>query len=343
MKRDRECTADESSPPKVHKKDEEVEMVESYFVFEARRVVGEGYFGLIQHGTWTTPQEGAREVVIKSALKKKDKESMLPMLRKEVRVHMQLSLMSLFVPRLIAVAEDAMHVHLVMEYCCGGDLFSYVQRRRSVNVDQVVPWICELVVVLDQLHSNNIVHGDLKLENVPIDADGHVRLCDFGLAEFNVQGSTLQGSRGSALYISPEQMRGRAYGSKVDVWCFGLVVVQLLSMLVLRPYERGDPENINVTLFEEEKDVSSEAKELVARLLAVDSAKRPSMEEVKQHAFFKSVDWSEIEKRQGSGSAQTEDNEEDVFEEMFTSLPVHVITHEACSKVFMVERVMQKN
>lgn len=336
MKRDRECADGEPSPPKVQKKE-----VDSYFSFEATRVVGEGYFGLIQHGTWTTPQEGAREVVIKSALKKKDKASMLPMLRKEVRVHMQLSFMSLFVPRLIAVAEDDMHVHLVMEYCCGGDLFSYVQRRRSVNVDQVLPWICELIVVLDQMHSNNIVHGDVKLENVLIDADGHVRLCDFGLAEFNVEGNTLHGSRGSALYMSPEQMRGRAYGSKVDAWCFGLVVLQLLSMLVLRPYERGDPENINVMLFQEEKEVSTEAKDLVAKLLAVDSAARPSMEEVKGHALFVSVDWSEIEKRQGKVARTKDDN--DVFEEMFTSLPVHVITHEACSKVFMVERVMQKN
>ena len=90
-----------------------------------------------------------------------------------------------------------------------------------------------MLLAIEYLHSFNIVHRDLKPENVLLDADGHLRLTDFGLAKGNMRsGNATTTICGTDLYMAPEMLKGSGYGKAVDWWSLGALTYVLIFMLL---------------------------------------------------------------------------------------------------------------
>ena len=94
-------------------------------------------------------------------------------------------------------------VAIVMEFAKNGELFEYVQRRKRIEESEAKKIMFQIFLAVDYLHSNGIVHRDLKLENILMDAEGQIRLADFGFANYGNR-EDLKTSCGSPCYAAPE-------------------------------------------------------------------------------------------------------------------------------------------
>ena len=130
---------------------------------------------------------------------------------------------------------EADHLHLVMTYCPGGDLFSKVRRARERGRPfpeaRVVTWLMQLVSALAYIHSKKIMHRDLKTQNIFIGRDGSLRLGDFGLAKVLERTDDFATTfTGTPFYLAPEICMSQNYGFQSDLWSLGCILYELCSL-----------------------------------------------------------------------------------------------------------------
>ena len=145
------------------------------------------------------------------------------------------SLRELKHPNIVAfldmVVEDGQR-SLVMEYVPGGTLRDLLERQPKLPVEQVVDIALELADALSRAHHLNLIHRDIKPDNVLLGEDGAPRLMDFGLARLLKEDAHLTQAgalMGSPAYMSPEAVRGEELDARSDIWSFGVVLFEMLS------------------------------------------------------------------------------------------------------------------
>ncbi|CAM9554882.1 unnamed protein product [Choristocarpus tenellus] len=124
------------------------------------------------------------------------------------------------------------HLHLVLDYCPGGDLFSLLAREGCLSEDRTKVYAAELVLALEHLHQRNIAYRDLKPENVCLDAQGHIVLVDFSLSRLDMDkapGGKAHTFCGSEAYVAPEMLNRKGHDSRVDLWALGCVLFEALT------------------------------------------------------------------------------------------------------------------
>lgn len=191
----------------------------------------------------------------------------------------------------------------VMEYANGGELFFHLSRERVFSEERARFYGAEIVSALDYLHSEkNVVYRDLKLENLMLDKDGHIRITDFGLCKEGIKdGATMKTFCGTPEYLAPEVLEDNDYGRAVDWWGLGVVMYEMMCGRL--PFYNQDHEKLFELILMEEirfpRTLGPEAKALLAGLLKKDPKQRlgggPSdAKEVMEHRFFLSVDWQDV-------------------------------------------------
>lgn len=132
---------------------------------------------------------------------------------------------------LVGVYEDRAAVHIVEEYCAGGELFDRIVARKSLSEAEAARSFRCMVDMVRHCHACGVMHRDIKPENFLLtdsSDDAAVCACDFGLGAFFKPGQPLSALVGSAYYVAPEVLR-RSYGPKADLWSLGVVLYILLS------------------------------------------------------------------------------------------------------------------
>jgi serine/threonine protein kinase len=201
-----------------------------------------------------------------------------------------------------------MSVYLVMEYLPGGNLLSYVHESPDPWPEQTCRFYgAEILLALEHLHAHNVVYRDLKLENLLMDMDGHVRLSDFGLsARLRSDSDRVHSLSGTAGYLAPEILRnnGEGHGKSVDVWAFG--VMMFILLLHESPfYSENLGELFQMILHEPimwhwyHNELSTEGLDLLRGLLIKDPRCRlgcgpQGLQEIREHPFFMSVQWDDL-------------------------------------------------
>jgi len=169
-----------------------------------------------------------------------------------------------------------------MEYCEGGDLLSYLLRVGGISERKCRLLFLKIAEAVRYLHSRNICHRDIKLENILLDAKGDLKLSDFGLC--SVQSDALMGTPcGSASYVSPEIIAGSRYdGRKSDVWAAGIVLYMMVARL--SPWKQVEGVGLLMEIAHEEIEYpwyfNPALKELLAGMLQKDPARRLSIDAV---------------------------------------------------------------
>ncbi|KAL3099390.1 hypothetical protein niasHT_022133 [Heterodera trifolii] len=148
----------------------------------------------------------------------------------------------------------------------------------------------QIISAVDYLHNLNIVHRDLKAENLLLDANFQIKLADFGFSNFFSYDGTLDTFCGSPPYAAPEVFEGKRYaGPEIDVWSLGVILYVMvcgvlpfegLNLQLLR--DRVLSGRIRIPYF-----MSSDCENLVRRMLTVDSRRRPTIEQIKHHRWMR--------------------------------------------------------
>ncbi|MBA3739428.1 MAG: Stk1 family PASTA domain-containing Ser/Thr kinase, partial [Actinobacteria bacterium] len=121
---------------------------------------------------------------------------------------------------------------MVMEFIRGTNLRSLLTEHGRLEPAQVVEVALQVMSALDHAHAHGIVHRDIKPENILIDADGTVKVADFGLARAFADASVSQVEgtvTGTVQYLGPEQIEGRPADPRTDIYSFGIVLFELLT------------------------------------------------------------------------------------------------------------------
>lgn len=115
---------------------------------------------------------------------------------------------------------------MVLEYLPGKTLFRLLEEKGRLEESEIITISSQLLDALEYLHSNSIVHRDMKLENIIVADDLTIRVCDFGFSRFFDKGGLISDHCGSMYYCSPEVMRGESYsGVKNDIWTLGICIL----------------------------------------------------------------------------------------------------------------------
>ncbi|XP_054864736.1 RAC-gamma serine/threonine-protein kinase-like [Amphiprion ocellaris] len=165
----------------------------------------------------------------------------------------------------------------VMEYVNGGELFFHLSRERVFSEERTRFYGAEIVSALDYLHSAKIVYRDLKLENLMLDKDGHIKITDFGLCKEGItDAATMKTFCGTPEYLAPEVLEDNDYGRAVDWWGLGVVTYEMMCGRL--PFYNQDHEKLFELILMEDikfpRTLSADAKSLLSGLLIKDPNKR---------------------------------------------------------------------
>uniref|UniRef100_A0A0N5AAQ0 Protein kinase C n=1 Tax=Syphacia muris TaxID=451379 RepID=A0A0N5AAQ0_9BILA len=243
----------------------------------------------------------------------------------------------------------------VIEFVPGGDLMFHMQRQRKLPEDHARFYSAEIILALHFLHSRGIIYRDLKLDNVLIDAEGHVKLTDYGMCKENIGPNDLTSTFcGTPNYIAPEILRGEDYGFSVDWWALGVLMYEMMAGR--SPFDivgmAGDPEqNTEDYLFQIilEKQIriprslSVKAATVLKGFLNKDPKERlgcrkdidEALEEMKNTTFFRNlIDWELLEARQVTppyNPAVSNDRDLQHFDTTFTEEPPNLTPDDAAA------------
>ena len=198
--------------------------------------------------------------------------------------------------------QTADRLCFVMEYVNGGELFFHLRHFRVFGEDRTRFYGAEIISALGYLHSHGIIYRDLKLENLLLDKDGHIKIADFGLCKEDITyGRTTKTFCGTPEYLAPEVLEDNDYGRAVDWWGVGVVMYEMICGRL--PFYNKDHEKLFTLIVMEEvrfpRKIGNEAKDMLGGLLVKDPSKRlgggpEDAKEIMDHAFFSSIDWSDL-------------------------------------------------
>jgi len=197
------------------------------------------------------------------------------------------------------IFKESIYTYIVLEYLKGVDLFKYLSAKNftPMREKEARPLFKQLVDTVLYCHSKKIAHRDIKLENIMYDRKkARVKLIDFGLCERIENGKLCDLWCGSQDYVCPEIIKKEPYnGFTADVWSLGTILyIMLYGELPfgfdMRVKAVSDGEEHPQIQFADERNpniVSDGAKDLISQMLAVDPAKRITMEGVAKHRWTK--------------------------------------------------------
>jgi len=227
-------------------------------------------------------------------------------IKRGIGIHKYLSSIFDGVVRLEEVIEDDRCFYLIME-ALDGDLVSLLEHKRTALTEEEAREIFKQTVhIVEFMHGKDIVHRDLKLDNLMIMWDSlekkrkvvNVKLSDFDLADYEKEGNPLYIACGSPPYAAPEltELSPVYDGKKTDVWAIGVLLYVLVcgcfpwygnDMCTLFQKIQKDPVNLPPHL-------SQELKDLLSQLLHKDPAERITIPNILNHSWYKSSNVSDV-------------------------------------------------
>ncbi|MES1918002.1 hypothetical protein MHBO_000037 [Bonamia ostreae] len=215
-----------------------------------------------------------------------------------------------YIPELLGAFQDDSRAFIVMNFFEKGDLKSLSKKERLTE-NGLKPLVLQVVKAIAALHSYNIVHGDIKPDNILISANRRAVLSDFGLAEISTKG--FKENTIALMYTAPEVLKNKKCFAS-DWWSFGVTLFELVTgSLPFRLYVDKKNEvsfsekcklNFRIltqTIVSFPSEMSESLKNLIENLLQVDPCKRLRSKEIIEHEFFKPSVQSKMNKHLNFG------------------------------------------
>ncbi|MGH0187275.1 UNVERIFIED_CONTAM: hypothetical protein FKN15_024127 [Acipenser sinensis] len=257
--------------------------------FVMHKVLGKGSFGKVL----LAELKGRGEFFAIKALKKDvvllDDDVECTMVEKRV---LALAWDNPFLTHLYSTFQTREHLFFVMEYLNGGDLMFHIQEKGRFDLYRATFYGSEIVCGLQFLHAKGIIYRDLKLDNVMLDKDGHVKIADFGMCKENVFRDNMASTFcGTPDYIAPEILLGQKYSFSVDWWSFGVLLYEML--IGQSPFHGDDEdelfESIRMDTPHYPRWITKETKDILEKLFEREPSSLSQILLGQKYSF--SVDW----------------------------------------------------
>lgn len=252
--------------------------------------LGHGEFGTVKKGY---KQNDPSAVFAVKSVPKSKVASKLMLLERELTVLTRVDHPNII--KLFEIYDDKEFVHLVMEYCDGGELFEQIAKFGKFCEAEAAKIMYSLLHAVSHLHSQSISHRDLKPENIMFsstDEHAEIKLVDFGLAKlFSNTEESLNTVVGTPYYVAPEVLNER-YGISCDMWSLGVILYMLL--IGKPPFPGNSPkliiDRVVTGMFDRENlewgELSDTAKGLIERMLCTSSKDRLPANEALEHPWL---------------------------------------------------------
>ena len=264
-------------------------------IYDVKEKLGNGKFGLVKLGINKHTKE---KVAIKIMNKKKMDSSDIELMRTEIEILKICQHPNII--RLYDIFENIDYIYIIMEYCPGGDLFSYLEQRKFKISEEraaiIMNKICEAVFYFQSYFG--VIHRDLKPENVLLTSssdDSDIRILDFGLSKISTPNEKCTEPYGTLTYCAPEIILDEPYNKEVDMWSIGVMTYLMISGRL--PFNGEDENKIareiafNEPDFNAEcwKKVSKECISFIKQLLEKNAKKRMVIGDALKHPWFKKI------------------------------------------------------
>uniref|UniRef100_A0A8C2KXS1 non-specific serine/threonine protein kinase n=1 Tax=Cyprinus carpio TaxID=7962 RepID=A0A8C2KXS1_CYPCA len=185
--------------------------------------------------------------------------------------------------KLFEVIETEKTLYLVMEYASGGEVFDYLVSHGRMKEKDARAKFRQIVSAVHYCHQKNIVHRDLKAENLLLDADSNIKIADFGFSNEFKLGSKLDTFCGSPPYAAPELFQGKKYdGPEVDIWSLGVILYTLVSGSL--PFDGQNLKELRERVLRGKYRVpfymSTDCESILRRFLVLNPTKRCTLEQI---------------------------------------------------------------
>uniref|UniRef100_A0A8C7TAB8 non-specific serine/threonine protein kinase n=1 Tax=Oncorhynchus mykiss TaxID=8022 RepID=A0A8C7TAB8_ONCMY len=191
--------------------------------------------------------------------------------------------------KLYQVMETKNMLYLVTEYAKNGEIFDYLAKHGRLSELEARRKFWQILSAVEYCHNRNIVHRDLKAENLLLDGHMNIKIADFGFGNFFQPGEPLATWCGSPPYAAPEVFEGQQYeGPQLDIWSMGVVLYVLVcgalpfdgpTLPVLR--QRVLEGRFRIPYF-----MTEDCEHLIRRMLVLDPSKRLSVAQIKEHKWM---------------------------------------------------------
>ena len=259
--------------------------------YEIKNTLGKGKFGLVKSAIH---KKTGKNVAVKVMSKKDMTVQDVELQRREIEILKMCQHPHII--RLLDLFENQDYIYIIMEQLDGGDLFTYLEKRKfTVSESRAKQITHQLATAIYYLHSYGVAHRDLKPENILMSDDtdtAAVKIVDFGLSKIIGPNETSLDPFGTLSYVAPEVLLQKPYGKEVDYWSLGVICYLLLSRVL--PFDDEDDKEIAKQTIQDAPDfsfhpwekVSEQAQDICKVLLEKNRHKRAKIEDVLDMEWF---------------------------------------------------------
>uniref|UniRef100_UPI0037E8F140 serine/threonine-protein kinase SIK2 n=1 Tax=Semicossyphus pulcher TaxID=241346 RepID=UPI0037E8F140 len=252
--------------------------------YDIERTLGKGNFAVVKLARHRiTKTEVAIKIIDKTQLDAVNLEKIY----REVQIMKMLDHPHII--KLYQVMETKNMLYLVTEYAKNGEIFDYLAKHGRLSELEARRKFWQILSAVEYCHNRNIVHRDLKAENLLLDGHMNIKIADFGFGNFFQPGEPLATWCGSPPYAAPEVFEGQQYeGPQLDIWSMGVVLYVLVcgalpfdgpTLPVLR--QRVLEGRFRIPYF-----MTEDCEHLIRRMLVLDPSKRLSVAQIKEHKWM---------------------------------------------------------
>ena len=256
--------------------------------FEILKELGNGSFGRV----FLARHNKTRVLYAIKAIDKKNKTNIeeKPYFRRELEVMYKIHHPN--VVKLFGHFEDNNYCYFIMEYINKGNVYNLLtlDKKRQLSTKFVASIMKDVISATYFLHYMNppIIHRDIKPENVLLNEGIVAKLTDFGWSNYIQEDKERKTVCGTPIYLAPEIIKEQGHDERVDIWCIGVLLFELITGTV--PFKGNDIETLKSNILHLRiawpKEMNPDAKDLISKILKLDPSQRISLEDMLEHPFF---------------------------------------------------------